>query len=110
VVVVVEILKAIAELLIAVGIAALLVGLGGLFAPSRGTARSGPTAPPRGGPGELEALAERVFRVIEAHPEGITLVAIGEELGIDWRQLIAPVNMLLAEGRVKKRDRSYFPH
>ncbi|MFQ6116874.1 MAG: hypothetical protein ACE5LQ_01260 [Candidatus Bipolaricaulia bacterium] len=97
-----QILKAIGELLIAVGIAGLLVGLGRLFAPGPRSARSGPTT-------ELDVLAEQAFRIIEAHPEGITLVAIGEELGIDWRQLIAPVNLLLAEGRVEKRERRYFP-
>lgn len=104
-----QILKAIGELLIAVGIAGLLVGLGRLFAPGPRSARSGPTAAPRAGTRELDVLAEQAFRIIEAHPEGITLVAIGEELGIDWRQLIAPVNLLLAEGRVEKRERRYFP-
>jgi hypothetical protein len=98
----VEILKAIGELLIAVGIAVLLVCLGRVFSPASAEARPGTTA-------ELGGLAERVFHVVQSHPEGITLVAIGEELGIDWRQLIAPMNLLLAEGRVEKRERSYFP-
>jgi hypothetical protein len=103
------ILKAIGELLIAAGIAALLVGLGRLFAAASSAARPGPTATPRTGTGELSALAEQALRIVEAHPEGITLVAIGKELLIDWRQLIAPINLLLAEGRVEKRDKSYFP-
>jgi len=96
------ILKAIGELLIAAGIAALLVGLGRLFAPASSAARPGPTA-------GLSELAKQALRIVEAHPEGITLVAIGRELLIDWRQLIAPINLLLAEGQVEKRDKSYFP-
>jgi len=98
-----EILKAIAELLVALGIVVLLVGLGRLFLPrSTATGSGGMTT-------ELEELASQVLRVVQSNPEGITLVAIGEELGIDWRQLIAPMNLLLSQGEVEKRERRYFP-
>jgi len=60
-------------------------------------------------PSELEELARRVNSVIHDHPEGIRLVEIGEELGIEWRLLIAPVNILLERGRIRKEDRRYYP-
>lgn len=97
-----EILPAVGWLLIAAGIAGLLIRIGRFFSPT--SARTQPE------PATLVGeLAERVVGVVESHPQGITLVEIGKELGIDWRQLIAPINQLLAEGRVEKRDRSYFP-
>jgi len=96
-----EILRAVGELLIAAGVAGLLVRLGGLFSPRSPAARPRPPA----GVGEL---AERALRIVQSHP-GITLVAIGKELGIDWRQLIAPINQLLADQQVEKRERRYFP-
>lgn len=94
-----EILSAVGRLLIAAGIAGFLMRLGGFFSP-----RAGETEP--AGLGEQ---IDELLQVISAHPEGITLVQIGEELGSDWRQLIASVNRLLAGGWVKKRDKSYFP-
>lgn len=104
-----ETLKALSWLLIAAGVAGLLIRLGRFFTPPPPPPPASASVEPRPGPVGLGELAERVLRVIATHPEGITLVEIGRELGIDWRQLIAPVNQLLAEGRVEKRDRSYFP-
>ena len=113
-----EVLSALGGLLIAVGILAVLIGVGG------GIERLGrrrsvsiewqrPPAPPEE-PSEplrpqIEETARRVLEVIERHPEGVRLVQIGEELGIDWRLLIAPINHLLERGRIRKEDRLYFP-
>lgn len=97
-----EVLSAVGRLLIAAGIAGFLIRFGGFFSP-----RAGETAP-RTEPGGLGELVDRALQVISSYPEGVTLVEIGEELGIDWRQLIAPVNRLLAERRVEKRGKSYF--
>jgi hypothetical protein len=53
--------------------------------------------------------AERVLTVIHAHPDGIRLVEIGNELGVDWRGLIAVVRSLMDEGKVEKIDNTYYP-
>jgi len=53
--------------------------------------------------------AERVLAVVQAHPEGIRLVEIGNELGVDWRGLIAVVRALVDEGAVEKIDNEYYP-
>ena len=52
--------------------------------------------------------AERVLAVIRAHPDGIRLVEIGNELGVDWRSLIAVVRVLMDEGEVEKIDNVYY--
>jgi len=95
-----ELLQALGQLFIALGIAVLLVRIGKFFAPREQTRRTTP---------EVEELAARALEVINAHEEGIALVDLGRELGLDWRQLIAPINYLLREGRVEKRGRLYFP-
>ena len=51
----------------------------------------------------------RVLEVIAKHPEGIRLVDIGNELGVDWRGLIATVKPLVDEDRVEKIDSLYYP-
>ena len=96
-----ELLQALGQLFIALGIAVLLVRIGGFFAPRERT---------RGATPGVEELAARALEVINAHEDGIALVDLGRELGLDWRQLIAPINHLLREGRVEKRGRLYFPH
>jgi hypothetical protein len=53
--------------------------------------------------------AERVLTVIHAHPDGIRLVEIGNELGVDWRGLIAVVRSLMDEGKAEKIDNTYYP-
>ena len=59
--------------------------------------------------GRAYVEAERVLRVIQDHPEGIRLVEIGNELGVDWRGLIGVVRALVDEGRVEKIDNVYYP-
>ncbi|MBI3327178.1 MAG: hypothetical protein HYZ81_10820 [Nitrospinae bacterium] len=69
----------------------------------------------RGAPAEEEAggraypEGDRVVTVIQAHPDGIRLVEIGNELGVDWRSLIAAVKFLMDEGKVEKIDNVYYP-
>jgi len=57
----------------------------------------------------VAARAERVLAVIQAHPDGIRLVEIGNEMGVDWRGLIAVVRVLMDEGKVEKIDNTYYP-
>jgi hypothetical protein len=47
--------------------------------------------------------------VIEKHPEGIKLVDIGGELGVDWRGLIADTKSLVEKNKVEKTDNFYYP-
>ena len=65
-------------------------------------------------PEEIEVAAEaapspeeQVLKVIARYPEGIKLVDIGNELGVDWRSLIGVVKQL--EDRVEKIDNLYYP-
>jgi hypothetical protein len=51
---------------------------------------------------------ERILQVLKAHPDGIRLVDIGNQLGVDWRGLIAPTKSLLDEGKVEKIDYLYY--
>lgn len=115
-----DLLSALGVLLIAVGVLAVLVGIGGGIE-NLGRRRSRtygerplPSPVPPEGTSEplraqIEETARRVLEVIERHPEGVRLVQIGEELGVDWRLLIAPINLLLEQGRIRKEDRLYFP-
>ena len=59
--------------------------------------------------GRAYAEAERVLSAIQTHPDGIRLVEIGNELGVDWRGLIGVVRSLVDEGKVEKIDNTYYP-
>jgi len=52
---------------------------------------------------------KRVLEVITRHPEGIRLVDIGNELGVDWRILIGPAKSLVDTGQVEKLETMYYP-
>jgi len=56
--------------------------------------------------GDLKA---RALRIIEDNPQGISLRQIGERLNIAYIRLGSPVNQLIEEGRVVKRDSIYLP-
>ncbi|MFQ5904538.1 MAG: hypothetical protein ACE5JO_12710, partial [Candidatus Binatia bacterium] len=52
---------------------------------------------------------EKVLEVIASHPEGIRLVDIGNELGVDWRTLLGISRSIMDEGKVEKIDNLYYP-
>jgi gas vesicle protein len=52
---------------------------------------------------------DQILEVVAKHPEGIRLVDIGNELGVDWRSLIGAVKPLVDEHRVDKIDNLYYP-
>ena len=58
------------------------------------------------GEGELK---EKVLKVIQAHPGGIKLSGIGKALKIAYIRAAKPVQELLAEVKVTKRDSEYLP-
>ncbi len=52
---------------------------------------------------------QQVLAIIQAHPDGVRLVDIGNELGVDWRSLISVVKTLLDEQVIGKIDSRYYP-
>jgi hypothetical protein len=52
---------------------------------------------------------ERVLGIVRAHEDGIRLVDIGNELGVDWRTLVGVTKSLLEEGAIEKLDCLYYP-
>lgn len=58
---------------------------------------------------EQGELKERVLKVIQAHPGGIKLSKIGKVLGIAFIRAAKPIQELLAEVKVTKRDSEYLP-
>ena len=51
---------------------------------------------------------EEILNILTKYPEGIRLIDIGNELGIDWRTLIGPSRSLMDEGKVEKIDNPYY--
>ncbi len=56
-----------------------------------------------------EEEKEKILEVIARHPEGVKLIDIGNELGVDWRGLIGSVKSLVDEDKVEKIDTMYYP-
>jgi len=51
---------------------------------------------------------ERVLQIIRAHRDGIRLVDVGNEMGVNWRGLIGVTKSLLEEGNIEKIDSLYY--
>lgn len=58
---------------------------------------------------EEAAQKERIFAVVQRHPEGMRIVDIGNELGVDWRSLTRIVRSLVEEREIERIDNMYFP-
>jgi len=50
-----------------------------------------------------------IVRLLEEHPEGLSLVEIGEELGVQWQSLTGTISQLVEEGEIEKKDKTYYP-
>ena len=50
-----------------------------------------------------------VLHTIRAHPEGIRLVEMGNEVGVDWRHLVPAVYVLTDAGRIEQLDDLFYP-
>lgn len=50
-----------------------------------------------------------MIKVIEQHPEGLSLTQIGNELGADWRGLVNWSHRLVIDGKVEKFDDLFYP-
>jgi len=55
-----------------------------------------------------EEEKDKVLEVIGRHPDGVKLIDIGNELGVDWRTLIGPTKSLVDEAEVEKIDTMYY--
>ena len=55
------------------------------------------------------SLEARILETVTKHSEGIKLVDIGNELGVDWRGLIGGIKSLVDEDKVEKIDNLYYP-
>ena len=52
---------------------------------------------------------EEVLHTVQAHPEGIKLVDMGNEVGVDWRRLVQPAHTLTDAGRIEQMDELFYP-
>lgn len=68
-----------------------------------------PVAKPEAEPTSRLSEREQILRVLSGHPDGIRLVDIGNELGVDWRSLITLTKVLADEGKVQKIEHLYYP-
>lgn len=57
--------------------------------------------------GKAIALLGQILTVIKGHPDGISLVDISKELGVDWHGLTSAAKMLVERRRVKKENKRY---
>ena len=58
---------------------------------------------------QVEGREEEILGIIAQRPEGIRLVDIGSELGVNWRGLINVTKSLVDSGRVDKIETVYYP-
>jgi len=68
-----------------------------------------PAAKPEAEPVGRRSEREQILRVLGGHPDGIRLVDIGNELGVDWRSLITLTKILADEGKLEKIEHLYYP-
>jgi hypothetical protein len=52
---------------------------------------------------------KKIFQAIQRHPEGVSIVEIGNELGIDFRRLLASIDTLLASGQIDQVHELFYP-
>ena len=58
---------------------------------------------------EEAVQVERLLAVIQRHPAGVSIVDIGNELGVDWRSLIATLQPLEEERKIERINTMYYP-
>jgi hypothetical protein len=62
---------------------------------------------PSGEPDPAVAVLQ-VLQVIGRHGEGVRAADIGNELGMDWRRVLAPVRQLLEAGMVEQVEQRFY--
>ena len=56
-----------------------------------------------------EGLRAQVFRSIDAHADGIGALDLGNELGVDWRRVLAIARELVESGMVEQVEQEFYP-
>ena len=52
---------------------------------------------------------KRLLRAIQRHPEGVSILEIGNEIGVDFRRLLGSADMLLASGQIDQVHELFYP-
>jgi len=58
---------------------------------------------------EEAVQVERLLAVIQRYPAGVSIVDIGNGLGVDWRSLIATLQSLEEERKIERINTMYYP-
>jgi len=56
-----------------------------------------------------EPVDAQVLRAIERHPHGVRAIDIGNELGLDWREVLGVARSLVQAGRVDEVQNEFYP-
>lgn len=56
-----------------------------------------------------EPLHAEVLRTIQAHPEGVRALDLGNELGVDWRRVLVVALDLIDAGVVEQVEQEFYP-
>ncbi len=57
-----------------------------------------------------EALGDdQVLHLINSHPEGIGIVDLGNEMGVDWRGLVGSTDRLVNHGDIEHVQQLFYP-
>jgi len=52
---------------------------------------------------------KKILQAIQRHPEGVSIVEIGNELGVDFRRLLVSTDTLLASGQIDQVQKLFYP-
>jgi hypothetical protein len=52
---------------------------------------------------------KKILQAIQRHPEGISMVEIGNDLGVDFRRLLESIHTLLASGQIDQVHELFYP-
>jgi len=52
---------------------------------------------------------KKILDAIQRHPEGVSIVEIGNELGVDFRRLLGSTDTLLASGQIDQVQELFYP-
>ena len=52
---------------------------------------------------------KKLLQAIQGHPEGVSIVEIGNELGVDFRRLLGSTDTLLASGQIDQVQELFYP-
>jgi predicted transcriptional regulator len=58
--------------------------------------------------GKILSEEQRVLKILRENPQGMKLVDIGNQMGVNWRSLIGVMQMLLKERKVYRVNGVYF--